>query len=75
MKLIIMFAFFLIGQLVFAQDRVQKIDSMLNSFYANKKINGNFLIAEKGKVIYFNSFGNANEEKKKKLNKKKKDQI
>jgi CubicO group peptidase (beta-lactamase class C family) len=69
MKLIIMFAFFLIGQLVFAQDRVQKIDSMLNSFYANKKINGNFLIAEKGKVIYFNSFGNANEEKKKKLNK------
>jgi CubicO group peptidase (beta-lactamase class C family) len=58
----------LIGQLAFGQDRVQKIDSLLNAVYESKKINGNFLIAEKGKVIYSKSFGYANEEKKEKLN-------
>ena len=68
MKSIITIAILLVGQLVFSQDRIKKIDSLLNSVYSNKKINGNFLIAEKGKVIYSKSFGNANEEKKEKLN-------
>lgn len=68
MKFKITIAILLIGQLAFGQDRVKKIDSLLNSIYATKKINGNFLIAEKGKVIYKQSFGYANEETKEKLN-------
>lgn len=68
MKLTIKIVIILIGQLAFGQDKVQKIDSLLNAVYASKKINGNFLIAEKGKVIYSKSFGNANEDKKEKLN-------
>lgn len=68
MKLKITILILLVGQLAFAQDRVERIDSLLNALYSNKKINGNFLIAEKGKVIYSRSFGYANEETKEKLN-------
>ena len=67
-SIIIIIALIIIGQLAYGQDRVQKMDSLLNAVYASKKINGNFLIAEKGKVIYSKSFGNANEDKKEKLN-------
>jgi CubicO group peptidase (beta-lactamase class C family) len=42
-----------------AQNRTKQFDSILNSLYTNKKINGNFLVAEKGKVIYSKSFGYA----------------
>jgi CubicO group peptidase (beta-lactamase class C family)/outer membrane protein OmpA-like peptidoglycan-associated protein len=59
----------LIVQLAFGQDkRVQKIDSLLNSLYKDGAINGNFLIAEKGNIIYNKSFGYANEKTKEKLN-------
>ncbi len=68
MKSTITIAILLIGQLAFGQDRIKKIDSLLNSIYSNKKINGNFLIAEKGKVVYSKSFGYANEVTKEKLN-------
>jgi CubicO group peptidase (beta-lactamase class C family) len=68
MKLKITIALFVIGQLAVAQDRIQKIDSLLNAMYANKSINGNFLIAENGNVIYKKSFGLANEITKEKLN-------
>ncbi len=68
MKIKITIVILLVGQIAFAQDRVKKIDSLLNSIYSYKKINGNFLIAEKGKVIYSKSFGYANEETKEKLN-------
>jgi len=68
MKLTITIALLLIGHLTFGQDRIQKIDSLLNSLYSKEKINGNFLIAEKGKVIYSRSFGLANETTKEKLN-------
>lgn len=61
-------ALLIIGQLAVAQDKIQKIDSLLNVMYANKSINGNFLIAEKGNVIYKKSFGLANEVTKEKLN-------
>lgn len=67
MKLLTTFLLLLLGQITFGQDRIQKIDSLLNSLYSNQKINGNVLVAEKGKVIYKHSFGNANEEKKQKL--------
>lgn len=53
---------------VSAQNIETKIDSLLNSLYNAKKINGNFLLAEKGKVIYKKSFGIANEETKQLLN-------
>jgi CubicO group peptidase (beta-lactamase class C family) len=67
-KLTITIAILLIGQLVYGQDRIEKIDNLLNSYYSDKKINGNFLIAEKGKVIYSRSFGYSNEVTKEKLN-------
>ncbi|MBL0735371.1 serine hydrolase [Flavobacterium sp. GN10] len=68
MKLTITIGLLLIGYLTFGQGRIQKIDSLLNSLYSQEKINGNFLIAEKGKVIYSHSFGLANETTKEKLN-------
>jgi len=68
MKLKTTIALLLIGHLAFGQDRIQKIESLLNSLYSKEKINGNFLIAEKGKVIYSHSFGLANETTKDKLN-------
>jgi len=68
MKFTTTIALLLIGHLAFGQDRIQKIDSLLNSLYSKEKINGNFLIAEKGKVIYSHSFGLANETTKNKLN-------
>lgn len=68
MKSIITITILLVGQLVFGQDRIGKIDSLLNSAYSKKKINGNFLIAEKGKIIYNKSFGYTNEVTKEKLN-------
>lgn len=54
--------------LTFSQNRIQKIDSLLNTLHANGQINGNFLIAEKGQVLYKKSFGLANEETKQLLN-------
>lgn len=68
MKLTITIGLLLIAHLTIGQDRIQKIDSLLNSLYSKEKINGNVLIAEKGKVIYSHSFGLANETTKEKLN-------
>ncbi len=68
MKYSLAFAVLFMAQFVVGQDKFQKIDSLLSSLYAAKKINGNFLIAESGKVIYKQSFGYADEETKEKLN-------
>lgn len=68
MKAILTISFLLVGQLVFSQDRLQKIDSLFNSLYSNNRLNGSVLIAEKGKEIYKHSFGKANEETNQKLN-------
>jgi CubicO group peptidase (beta-lactamase class C family) len=68
MKLITLITTLLIGQVTFGQNKVQKIDSFLNSFYKSGSFNGNVLIAEKGKVIYKKSFGFSNETTKEKLN-------
>lgn len=57
-----------LGQLAFGQDYVQKIDNFLTSFHTQGILNGNVLIAEKGKVIYNKSFGFSNEDSKEKLN-------
>lgn len=68
MKLKITISILLITQIAFGQERIQKIDSLLNAMYSNQSINGNILIAEKGNVIYKRSFGLANESTKEKLN-------
>jgi len=68
MKLIIIIALLFIIQITFGQDNVQKIDSLLTSFFNNGNLNGNVLIAEKGNIIYKKSFGFSNEATKEKLN-------
>jgi CubicO group peptidase (beta-lactamase class C family) len=68
MKLISIITLFLIVQNSFGQSKVQKIDSLLNNLYNTGDLNGNVLIAEKGKVIYNKSFGFSNESTKEKLN-------
>ncbi|HMI79630.1 MAG TPA: serine hydrolase domain-containing protein [Ferruginibacter sp.] len=70
MKLITLITTLLIGQVTVGQNKVQKIDSFLTSFYNSGNFNGNVLIAEKGKVIYKKSFGFSNEITKEKLNDK-----
>lgn len=68
-KLKITIALLVIGQLVVAQDnRIQKIDSLLNVQFAENTLNGNVLIAEKGTVIYKKSYGLANETTQELLN-------
>jgi CubicO group peptidase (beta-lactamase class C family) len=57
----------LIANTLFAQ-KSQKLDSLFQKLSSDKEFNGNVLIAEKGKVIYKNSFGLANEISKEKLN-------
>jgi CubicO group peptidase (beta-lactamase class C family) len=68
MKLKTTLLFLLIGQLIFGQNKEQKIDSLLTSIYKSGKLNGNVLIAEKGQVIYNRSFGLANEITQENLN-------
>lgn len=68
MKYSCIFTALLVAQISFGQTRFQKIDSLLNTMYLSGQINGNFLVAEKGKVIYKKSFGIANEETKQPLN-------
>lgn len=67
-KLKVALTFLLIGHLTFGQNNVRKIDSLPNSLYSQEKINSNFLIAEKGEIIYNHSFGYINETAKKELN-------
>ena len=54
---------------VFSQDkRLEKIDSVVSSWYTNNEFNGNILIAEKGNIIFNKSYGKANEETGEMLN-------
>ena len=52
----------------FGQNRTQKIDNLLNSLHTSGHINGNFLVAEKGQIVYKKSFGIANEDTRQALN-------
>lgn len=45
------------GHLLQAQNTVQTIDGYFQKLHKLKQFNGNVLVAEKGKVIYENSFG------------------
>lgn len=68
MKFIFTSIAILVAQLVLGQNRIHRIDSLLIPLYKEGHINGNFLIAEKGKVLYKKSFGISNEETKQPLN-------
>lgn len=50
----------LIGANAVAQKRVQKLDEFFQVLANNQGINGNILVAEKGKITYEKSFGYAN---------------
>jgi CubicO group peptidase (beta-lactamase class C family) len=52
---------------IYGQSNEKKLDSLFSKLYSQKKFNGNILVAEKGKVVYQNSFGLANEETKENL--------
>lgn len=45
-----------------AQDKTKQLDSLFKSLYAEKKLYGNVLIADKDNIIYQASFGLANHE-------------
>lgn len=66
-----MFKYFFIVLVLFSYNlcaqKKQKLDSLFQKLSSNKEFNGNVLIAEKGKIIYKNSFGLANEASKAKL--------
>jgi len=47
---------------VLGQQNVEKIDGLLKQYHDYGQFNGSVLVAEKGKVIYKNSFGMANME-------------
>lgn len=67
MKRIILLSLIFIVNFSIAQKN-QKLDSLFKKLVENKEFNGNVLISEKGKIIYKNSFGYANEMTKEKLN-------
>jgi CubicO group peptidase (beta-lactamase class C family) len=52
----------------YGQNKAQRLDSLFCELYKSGKFNGNILIAEKGNIIYQNSFGIGNEERQEKLN-------
>jgi len=64
MKLNILIPFLLVGTSLFAQNYSQKLDSLFNSLYTYRQINGNVLVAENGSSIYKKSFGFADFENK-----------
>jgi len=68
-RLQFLFGAFLISSFIYGQDKIERMDSLFKAFHANGQLNGNVLIAEKGKILYQKSFGYANEETKEKLNK------
>jgi CubicO group peptidase (beta-lactamase class C family) len=43
----------------YGQKKQQKIDSLLQAYFANEQFNGAALVAEKGKIIYEKAFGSA----------------
>jgi CubicO group peptidase (beta-lactamase class C family) len=65
MRLVLTVSFVcLAASLCFAQERVQKIDSILSRLNQEEAFSGTVLISERGKIIYEKSFGYANAENK-----------
>ncbi len=61
MKIKIFLLLLLCSIATLGQKKVNKIDYLLDTLYASRKLHGNVLIAEKGKIIYNKSFGIADE--------------
>jgi CubicO group peptidase (beta-lactamase class C family) len=64
MKIKLAVILMILGQFAFGQNKVQKIDSLMNTLFSTHDFNGNVLVAEKGKILYSHSFGFANEKTK-----------
>jgi CubicO group peptidase (beta-lactamase class C family) len=47
---------------LYAQDKIEKIDGLMNEYSRLKQFSGSVLVSEKGKVIYEKGFGYANME-------------
>jgi CubicO group peptidase (beta-lactamase class C family) len=60
MKSTVLFLFSLIGTTTFAQNNLQKLDSLFSSLYIYRQINGNAFVAENGVPIFKKSFGYSN---------------
>jgi CubicO group peptidase (beta-lactamase class C family) len=56
---ILIFAFVLITQSLFAQNKTNDLNTYFSALAENRQFNGNVLVAEKGKIIYEKSFGYA----------------
>jgi CubicO group peptidase (beta-lactamase class C family) len=67
-RLFMVLALIVLGRASIAQTKVNRIDSLLCSLQEKGKLNGNVLVAEKGKIIYLKSFGIANEATGEKIN-------
>lgn len=67
MKMKLCVTLLMVVQFAFGQNRIELIDSVLQTMHANHNFNGNVLLAEGGEIIYQQSFGYANEETKQKL--------
>jgi CubicO group peptidase (beta-lactamase class C family) len=68
LKFMTVIIFLLFVPFTFGQNGIQIIDSVITAAYNEGMLNGNVLIAEKGRIIYNRSFGFANETTKEKLN-------
>lgn len=61
-KLLVLFLIEILGAPSFAQSLTEQIDKIMKAFHEVGQFNGTVLVAEHGKVIYENGFGNANME-------------
>ena len=68
LKFMIVIIFLFIVPFTFGQSGILIIDSVMTAYHNQGKLNGNVLIAEKGQIVYNQSFGFANETTKEKLN-------
>jgi CubicO group peptidase (beta-lactamase class C family) len=64
MRFKFMIPFLVFGTIAIAQSKAEKLDSLFNSLYTYRQINGNVLVAENGRAIYQKSFGYLNFEEK-----------
>lgn len=61
-KILILLLIELLGVSSFAQSHTEQIDKIMRAFHDVEQFNGTVLVAEHGKIIYKNGFGNANME-------------
>ena len=65
MKTILLITFLIITRgIISAQERLVLLDSLFSTMHDRTQFNGNVLIADKGEIIYRNSFGYADLEKR-----------